>query len=266
MAYTVPGLKEEGGGYKDKSCPNCGARLTRRDVVLETLISNVQRHPYNIPYIDGRALYQRYGMPVRRYMRTDLSPLSPALKRSELFRGPKILVRQAGVGIAATLDDDDFRCPQSIYIYRIGDEAKETGYSNEFLLACLVSRTMNFIVMKTYGEVDPARAFAKLTHARLEDLPVSRLLDDGDRVVAKDISELARELLGGAGLGGEADQRIEILLRRLWGIGRRGRYSNGFFSSLPEGQAVAGLFPEGAPIAVPPPSRELIGPELEERD
>ncbi len=256
MAYTVPGEREKAGGYKDKACPRCRARLTGRDVVLEPLISDVRRQAYNTAYIDGRALVQRYGRPLRRYMRTDLSPLLPALKRADLFRGPKILIRQAGVGIAATLVDDDCRCPQSIYIYRVTENAKDRGYSNEFVLACLVSRTMNFIVMKRFAEVDPARAFAKLTHARIEALPIPNLASDDERAIAGDVSALARGLLGGTELGGEADQEIELLLRHLWGIGPdEGRYINGFFSSLPDGQAVAGLFPEGAPAAVPPPAR-----------
>jgi hypothetical protein len=148
-------------------------------------------------------------------MRTDLSPLLPALKRDHLFKGPKILIRQAGVGIAATLVDDDCRCPQSVYIYRATTEAEPRGYSNEYLLANLVSRTMNFIVMKRFGEVDPARAFAKLTHARIETLPIAKLDDVEDTAVAREIATLVRLLLTEDNLSREVDQKIELLLRRL---------------------------------------------------
>jgi N-6 DNA Methylase/TaqI-like C-terminal specificity domain len=261
MTYTVPGEREKAAGYRDKPCPRCGARLSGRDVVFETMISAVRRPPYNTAYIDGRALIQRYGRPLRRYMRTDLSPLLPmALRKpADLFKGPKILIRQAGVGVAATLVDDDCRCPQSIYIYRVTKNARDKGYQNEFILACLVSRTMNFIVMKRFAEIDPARAFAKLTLARIEALPIPNLASNDARVIARDVSALARGLLSGAELGGELDQKIEILLRRLWEIGPdEGRYINGFFSSLPDGQAVAGLFPEGVPAAVPPPARPVL--------
>jgi hypothetical protein len=165
------------------------------------------------------------------------------------------LIRQAGVGIAATLVDDDCRCPQSVYIYRVTNERKAEGYSNEYLLASLVSRTMNFIVMKRFAEVDPARAFAKLTHARIEALPIPKLFSPEDRAIAKDITLLVRSLLSEKDLGGEVDQQIELLLRRLWGIGPdEGRYINGFFSNLPEGQAISYLFPDGAPVAVPAPA------------
>ena len=56
MAYTVPGEKAKGGNYRDKNCPNCGAALSKRDTVLETLISETRRQPYLTPYVDGRAL------------------------------------------------------------------------------------------------------------------------------------------------------------------------------------------------------------------
>jgi hypothetical protein len=78
MTYTVPGKKMKGGNYRDKNCPMCGARLSKRDAIFETLISETRRQPYLIPYVDGTALIQRYGEPLRRYMRTDLSPLMPA--------------------------------------------------------------------------------------------------------------------------------------------------------------------------------------------
>ena len=77
---------------------------------------------------------------------------------------------------------------------------------------------MNFIVMKRFAEVDPARAFAKLTHARIESLPIPNLASADERAIARDVSALARGLLGGSELGGEADQEIELLLRHLWEI------------------------------------------------
>ena len=173
MTYTVPGEKERGGGYKAKECPTCKARLTEKDIAHKSLISPTMHGNYRTPYVDGRALTRRYESPARRYMRTDLSPMKPTLKTDATFKGPKILIRQAGVGVAATLIHDNSRCPQSVYIYRATQEAREAGYTEEFLLGCLVSRTMNFIIMKRFAEIDPARAFAKLTHARILRLPIS---------------------------------------------------------------------------------------------
>jgi TaqI-like C-terminal specificity domain len=176
----------------------------------------------------------------------------------QTLRGPKILIRQAGVGVAATIVEEDSRCPQSVYIYRVTEEARLEGYSNEFILACLVSRTMNFIVMKRFGEIDPARAFAKLTHARIEALPIPNLVEAEHRSVAAEVGELAQNMLSERRLGSQTDHRIESLLRRLWGVEPdEGRYINGFYSNLPDGQAVRDLFPDGAPTSTPAPVKHV---------
>ncbi len=181
---------------------------------------------------------------------------------AELFQGPKILIRQAGVGVTATLVEDDLRVPQSIYIYRVTDEARQQGYSNEFILGCLVSRTMNYIIMKKFGEIDPARAFAKLTHARICALPIPRLNDRTCSIVTQ-MEQNVRMMLSNPDYGGAADQAVEQCVRNLWGISPdEGRYINGFFSSLPDGQAVRDLFPGGAPAAVPAPASLSAEPTL----
>jgi hypothetical protein len=258
MAYNVPGEKIKGGTYRNKDCQSCGSLLTTKNASMEALVSETQYGSYRIPYVDGRALVSRYDVPLPRFLRSDLLPLIPPLKRSELFRGPKILIRQAGVGVVATVVKDDSRCPQSIYIYRVTDEARALGYSNECILACLVSRTMNFIVMKRFGEIDPARAFAKLTHSRIGALPIPNLADAEDRSTATEVAKLAERMLVERRLGGQTDHSIEFLLRRLWGIKPdEGRYVNGFFSNLPDGQAVRDLFPDGAPTTVPPPANRV---------
>lgn len=251
MTYTVPGEKQKGGGYKAKKCSSCDARLSERDIAHDSLISPTSRGPYRTSYVDGRSLTRRYEMPIRRYMRTDLSPMKPALKPDTIFKGPKILIRQAGVGVVATLIDDDSRCPQSVYIYRATKEARASGYTEEFLLGCMASRTMNFIIMKRFAEIDPARAFAKLTHAKILKLPIPLLADEPSRQIARSIASEVKQLLKSQKYGGAADLRIEMLLHQLWGITPdEGRYINGFFSLLPDGQAVRDLFPDGAPSAI----------------
>ena len=65
-----------------------------------------------------------------------------------MYRPPKILIRQAGVGIFAALDETDSRCPQSVYVYRLRDGERAKGYKHEFVLAALLSRTMAYPVFK----------------------------------------------------------------------------------------------------------------------
>jgi hypothetical protein len=110
---------------------------------------------------------------------------------------------------------------------------------------------MNFYSMKKFGEVDPARAFAKLTHSRLAHFPIPALSSEDDRGAAGRIAAAARVMLADRAYGSEQDYLIERELRALWGItGDEGRYINGFFSQLPPGQAVVDLFPQGAPSRV----------------
>ena len=141
-----------------------------------------------------------------------------------------------------------------MYLYWTKPEAEQCSYSNEYILGCLVSRTMNFYSMKKFGEVDPARAFAKLTHSRLAHFPIPALSSDEEIAKANRIAAAVRTMLTTRSYGGEEDYAIERELRSLWGItGDEGRYINGFFSQLPAGQAVVDLFPEGAPSRVPYP-------------
>jgi TaqI-like C-terminal specificity domain len=168
MTYTVPGEKLKGGGYRAKTCPNCNAALNANSVVTQRIVNDECAGAFRTSFIDGNSLNHRYDSPHRRFIRTDLI----RLKNERTFGGPKILIRQAGVGVTATLCQDDARCPQSIHIYRLTDAARESGYTLEFILAALVSRTMNYFVLKRFAESDPARAFAKLTDERLADLPI----------------------------------------------------------------------------------------------
>jgi TaqI-like C-terminal specificity domain len=248
--HTVPGERKRGGRYESKNCPSCGALLSQDNVTVQSIIRETADTNFRVVYIDGTELTRRYQRPHTRFMRTDLT-ISPPLKSPEIFTGPKILIRQAGVGITATLVDDSCRCPQSVYIYRATPEALAAGYANEFILGCLVSRTMNYICMKKYAEIDPAKAFAKLTHARIAPFPIPKLTTEDDRRHAHDVGLLVREMLQGAPNSGGVDHRIELTLRQLWKIsGDEGRFINGFFSTLPDGQAVRDLFPDGAPSRI----------------
>jgi FAD/FMN-containing dehydrogenase len=108
-------------------------------------------------------------------------------------------------------------------------------------------------VFKRFSEVDPARAHAKLTHARLESLPIPAIdfADENQRKLHDEVAKLALLLLDGeAALGGAEDRAIELKLRELWGLtAEDGAYINGEFALLPPGQSIAELFPDGVPGA-----------------
>ena len=206
-----------------------------------------------VTFIDGDDINRRYArVEPRKWLRLAVPGWS--YKDQSLYRSPKILLRQAGVGICATLDESSSWCPQSVYMYRLRENEAAKGYRHEFVLASLLSRTMAYFVFKRFAEVDPAKAHAKLTHERLADLPIpavdfkrSAQKRAHDRIVAN----VERLLNGNAEIGGEEDREIEQVLRDLWGLdGADGAYINGEFFDVPDSQVLRDLFPAGPPKPV----------------
>ncbi|MEX2150527.1 MAG: DNA methyltransferase [Steroidobacteraceae bacterium] len=252
--YTVPGAKKKGGGYKSKPCPFCNLELTSESCQTVLAVDDRPADETWQPVVDGRMLNHRYENPSPRWINVGLEPISPGFKPRETYRPPKVLVRQAGVGVTATLSEDWARCPQSIYIYRINEYGRELGYSEGFLLAVLASRVFNWLVLKSFGEIDPARAHAKLTHSRLASLCIPKLSSDADRQLADRLAALARQLTSAKSVNERIDWEIEIGVRHLWRVSPEvGAYINGFFSTIPDSQVIRDLFPQGAPKPVAEP-------------
>jgi hypothetical protein len=254
LGETVPGEKLKGGHYKPKACPKCGFGLTETNTERTFLVvDDAESQAFEVaPFIDGDDISRRYvKVQPDKWLRRDAPDWE--YKDPQLYESPKILIRQAGVGIFATLDETGAWCPQSVYLYRLNPGAAASGFRHEFLLAALLSRTLTYYVFKRFSEVDPARAHAKVTHKRLATMPIPNV-DFSDAKSAKlhdDVVQRARLLLDGeTRLGGPDDQAIELALRDLWGLSPEdGAYINGEFAGLPLGQALADLFPDGVPGA-----------------
>lgn len=247
LKTTVPGRKKKGGGYRPKDCPHCGLELDEGNVTSSHLVEPlVPGSPGTGPFIDGDDISRRYRT-VTPSKQIGLDDAEWDYKPFEVYAEPKILIRQAGVGVVATYDETGARCPQSVYIYRVRPAER---YSNKFVLAALLSRTMAYYIFKRFAEVDPDRAHAKLTHARLEALPIPKIdfLDDRQRILHDEIVALVDAMLAGAPLGGLEDLDIEQKLRELWGLSaEEGEYINGEFYSVPTSQVIRDLFPDGPP-------------------
>jgi type I restriction-modification system DNA methylase subunit len=248
FAPTVPGRKRKGGGFQNKRCSNCSAEIDADAVEARHLVRPGQPGEGDEPFLDGDDIVHRYQISApAKAITTAISDWE--FKSRDLYEAEKILIRQAGVGLVATLDDSGARCPQSIYIYRLSDVARSSGFRHEYVLATLLSRTMAYLVFKLFGEVDPDKAHAKMTHTRLSRLPVPAI-DFSDRrqsLLHEQISADVRALLAGSeSLGGPADIRIELALRELWGLsGDDGTYINRELSLVPDSQVIRDLFPGG---------------------
>jgi len=255
LRETVPGRKRKGGGFHDKACPHCGITLVATSVTSRTMLrpfaAGGGASPGMVSWLDGDIVVGRY----RQLAPTHFLSTTVAgwpYKAAALYQGPKVLIRQAGVGLSATLDPTDARVPQSIYVYRLTSSAAAAGYSLNFILGALLSRTMHYVLVKKFQEVDPARAHAKVTHARLEDLPIP-VVDFSDPIAKAFhdgiVSSVARLLSSSSPNGSPADLEVEANLRALYGITPLGgAYINGELGKLPEGAAKHELFPAAVPI------------------
>ncbi len=241
--------------YDKKDCPGCGLSLDEENVGTDFLVKDGSEPEgeREALFIDGDDITTRYHVvEPNKLLRLDFKGFD--FKSGGRYEKPKLLIRQAGVGLMATLDGTGARCPQSVYYYRLTEEAQSRGYANEFLLAVLLSRTIAYYIFKRFGEVDPARAHAKVTHERLSRFPVPNI--DFDDPIQKGlydeiVQNVARLMEGEAEVGGHEDMRIDIALRELWGLSAEdGLFINLELAQLPAGQVIRELFPQGAPKVV----------------
>ena len=108
---TTPGDKTKGGGFKGKNCERCSNVLTSTAVDSELLVSD--RRPKGIAaitFIDGDDINRRYvQVKPRKWLRLGVPGWK--YKHAKLYVSPKLLVRQAGVGISATFRRDGLAVP-----------------------------------------------------------------------------------------------------------------------------------------------------------
>jgi Eco57I restriction-modification methylase len=260
LTVTVPAKKKkrdsnnpDGSRHETKMCSGCGLVLDENKVGLTQLVckkGTAQTGEQVVDYYDGDDITRRYHTPpASRQLKLNFDGFD--FKPAANYAGPKLLIRQAGVGLMLMLDASDARVPQSVYWYRLTDEAQHEGYSLEYLLAVLLSRTMIYYVFKRFSEIDPSRAHAKVTHQRLKTLPVPKVDFSNTEQCGRhdEIVRLARKLLAGeSAVGGSDDMRIDVLLRELWGLSPDdGMHIMLELAEAPDGQVIRELFPNGIP-------------------
>lgn len=262
LRRTVPGRKNK-GAYEDKACPGCAMTLSHATVNTGSILTPTATSTTK-PWLDGDLVAGRYPRPTPQ-LNLDTSVAGWTYKDAAIYAPPKILIRQAGVGLSATLDATEARVPQSVYLYRVKPTYARVGYAPEYVLGVLLSRCMHYLVCKYFGEVDAARAHAKVTHERLSRLPIPKVDFANETQVAlhAQIVDAVKLLMSGAELvGGQADLRIEQAVRTLYGVKPLGMaFINGELGKLPESQALTELFPSGTvrpPVLTNPTPTDLV--------
>jgi hypothetical protein len=226
-----------------KECPQCEAEFEYQERLGEEHIVSDDFSNSDVKWMDGDSFGQRYDQLDLKGL--DLGYDGIAYKDEAIYKGEKIFIRQAGVGLSVAYEGDTVYCPQSVYIYKIRDDIGEmqnwyddtdqwTDTDNipapdsidretyhKFLLGILNSRIFHYYVFKRFGEIDAAQAFAKLTQTKIRSLPipVAKLTTDENSDKVAEIASCVEKLLNeDAELGDDTDWEIEQHLRDLYGL------------------------------------------------
>ena len=197
------------------------------------------------PYIDGDSI-RRYSPATIRYIDTSADGIN--YKSASYYRSPKILIRQAGVGVNAILDVANAYCPQSVYMYHVKNRHRSAGIDEQLLLSLLCSRLFHLQVFMSFGEIDSSRAFSKLTHTRLSRLRVldPAALVDHVQVVQRIQHAVATLSTHGIANHDQEDWDIEACWGGVFGLSKadiEGVIRN--FSHVHANETLLSLFPGG---------------------
>ena len=218
--------ERRGGGYESKVCPHCehefavGEAVDRR---IPVMAEYDPEDPNQSPLFSGEQV-NRYWLDPPLGLVHDIDGIS--YKPNELYEGPKLLIRQTGVGVYATIDESSARCLQSVYVYKLRDGQK---VALEFYLAQLCSRAMLFYFFMLTNQVE-WQSFPKLTHSTLQQLPLRRpdLEDAAERTRHDQVVHLVKDRLARGSEEGhegpsteslEVDFEIERLVGGIYGLG-----------------------------------------------
>ena len=252
--HTVPPDRRK--GLATKTCPGCKATLDGSSVtVVDMIVPALPSLPYTELLVDTEDFHRRYA-PVQPSKRLRMDLLGFEYKDSNQFIGPKILVREAGVGITAALDRSNARAVRSTYAFKLTPDAIASGYKIEFLLAVLQSRTIHYYITQITNQGDPRRPFANIRMGTVGNIPMPSIAGSKADLVKHDrVVQLVRSMEAGSSFGGAEDMEIESLLRDLWGMsGDDGVYIAKELSKLPQFGKLA-MMATPTPGSGPTPNR-----------
>jgi hypothetical protein len=239
----------------EQECSSCGSIYIQRNALdHQYVVSETEPDRPHVIYIDGDSINDRYKALNYKYLLTGFPGID--YKDDAWYRDPKVVIRQAGIGMTVGYDDRGAYCPQSVYIYRITAPYAQ-NIDNRFLFAVLNSRVFLYYVFKKFAEIDASQAFSKMTHARLRKLiiPVRNWetpewMEEHDKIV-----RLVQVMLGGRPNGCSEDYEIERSIAKLYGLSLSDvAYINSQLGLAPYHQAMQRVFPAGPP---PRPTRFL---------
>lgn len=246
-AWNPPPQRKSDGTYSSKRCGTCETDYhyipQKSDRILVRDLPGPESHWR--AYIDGDSI-RRYSVPVLQSIDTSAHGIN--YKPSTYYRPPKILIRQAGIGLGAILDSSDSYCPQSVYVYRVKDMHRDEAINEATVLSLLCSRVFQMQVFVSFAEIDSSRAFSKLTHVRLSRLPAlnRRSVQQNPRLVQHIMNSVALLATEGALHREQEDWNVEACWAGILGLtlGEMRAIIQGF-AHVHESEALLSLFPGG---------------------
>ena len=210
------------GAWRRKGCRHCGREFAYENAAKhEVIIAEKPRGKHWKPIISGEAV-NRYSLGTIRYIDTAKEGVN--YKVAEFYEGKRILVRQTGVGLYATIDESAALTNQSVFTWRIRRDCQAdwSRYRLEYVLGALNSRTMLYRYYMKSGDTE-WRSFPRWTQGLVQELPV-RAIDFSEPREAKLHGEIAERVAAVLATGNPPsthdDYQIEVLVMQLYGITR----------------------------------------------
>jgi type I restriction-modification system DNA methylase subunit len=250
--WSPPGIwSARENRYLDRTC-SCGHKSSFDAAANRTIVHDrAPRAANEAPFIDGDAIHRYTALTVQAI---ELDVNGIRYKKPELYRPPKVVIRQAGLGINAVLDTSDAYCPQSVYIYRVIPGVAPASVDEAYITGVLSSRVMHYYLFKRYSEIDSARAHIKVTHTRLAAFPIPVPSDAAQERLAAETADRVRQMMAeqNSEVRYRIDWEIEDRVASLFGLTASQRaYMNGQFGLVHENETIQALFPHGTPRPIP---------------
>jgi adenine-specific DNA-methyltransferase len=210
------------GKWKAKKCRHCGREFPlEKAAKRESIIADKPRGKAWKPIISGEAV-NRYALGPVQYIETTKDGIN--YKPDTFYQGKRILLRQTGVGIYATIDDSAMLTNQSVFTWRLreGVAPPLSDYRLEYVLGVLNSRLMLYRYYMKSGDTE-WRSFPRWTQELVQELPI-RAVDFSSPREKKLHDEIADRVAAAIASAkpptDHEDYQIESLVMQLYGITR----------------------------------------------
>jgi hypothetical protein len=210
------------GQWRPKQCRHCGREFAvEKAAKRETIIAEQPRGKTRMPILPGESV-NRYWLGPAQYIDTAKDGIN--YKNEDFYQGNRLLLRQTGVGIYATIDNSGLLTNQSVFTWKLreGLEPPLSRYRLEYLLGVLNSRLMLYRYYMKSGDTE-WRSFPRWTQELIQHLPL-RAVDFGDSRQAALHDEIADRVAAVLATGNppsdHEDYQIEGLVMQIYGITR----------------------------------------------